>query len=76
MNVLRTLYDCPDEWYQDTYVCLECETEFMTDQKDHPRFCPQCGVKFDVLRIVTSNYKKNQENIETIFLNNETEETT
>lgn len=48
MNTVMTIYDRPEEWYGDTYVCCECETEFMVDD---PRFCPCCGVKFDALRI-------------------------
>lgn len=51
MNTVITLYDRPDEWYQDTYICCECSAEFMIDFSGHPRFCPCCGVKFDAVRI-------------------------
>ena len=40
MNTVLTLYDLPDEWYQDTYICCQCETEFMTNLESVPRFCP------------------------------------
>ena len=64
MNAVITLYDCPDEWYQDTYICCRCSAEFMTDFEGAPRFCPSCGVKFDALRI---KYPDREERMETIF---------
>ena len=73
MNLVITFNNAREEWYQDTYTCHECETEFMTDQKDHPRFCPQCGVKFDAVRIKHLN-PAGYVGRETIFLNNEKEE--
>ena len=51
MNTVLTIYDCPDEWYQDTYICTECEQEFMMCSHQVPYFCPCCGVKFDAVRI-------------------------
>ena len=40
MNTVLTIYDCPDEWYQDTYICTECEQEFMMDSHQVPYFVP------------------------------------
>ena len=72
MNTVITLYDFPDEWYQDTYICCECETKFMMNHHTVPRFCPCCGVKFDALRI---KYPTTQGgHMETRFISDEEEE--
>lgn len=71
MNTVLTLYDRPEEWYQDTYVCCECKTEFMTD--DIPKFCPCCGVKFDAIRIHYGTEHGNRTVTE--FINDEQEVT-
>lgn len=69
MNTVITLHDMPDEWYCDTYICCECNTEFMVDMEDGPRFCPCCGVKFDALRI---HYPAERgKRMETRFINDE-----
>ena len=70
MNTVITLYDRPDEWYQDTYICCECSAEFMIDFEGHPRFCPCCGVKFNAVRI---KYPDRGERMETVFLKDEQE---
>lgn len=67
MNTVLTLYDSADEWYQNTYICCECEEEFMTYRDKVPKYCPCCGVKFDALRI------KQGERMETRFINDEEE---
>lgn len=70
MNTVLTIYDCPEEWYQETYICNECEQEFMLAKHyDGPKFCPCCGVKFDALRI---KYRDDcGGRMETRFLNKE-----
>ena len=71
MNTVITIHDCPDEWYQDTYICCECSAKFMIDFDSTPRFCPWCGVKFDALRI---KYHDRGERMLTIFIKDENEE--
>jgi len=69
MNTVITLYDNPDEWYQNTYICCECEEEFMTSREKVPKYCPCCGAKFDALRI---HYPKEYGGrMETRFINDE-----
>lgn len=70
MNTVITLYDMPDEWYQDTFICCECDMEFMTD--GIPRYCPYCGVKFDAVRIKYPESRGGR--METRFINDEQEE--
>ena len=70
MNTVLTLYDVPDEWYGDTFICCECDTEFMVDM-EAPRFCPCCGVKFDALRIQYTAERGG--GMETRFINDEQE---
>lgn len=40
----------PDEWYQDVFVCSECDCWFMTyfnvDHTQPRKYCPNCGAKF------------------------------
>ena len=67
MNTVITYPECPGEWYQDTYICSECDTEFMIDYYGHPKFCPCCGVKYDAVQMRYEN------TTETIF-NDEREE--
>lgn len=66
MNIVLTIHNYPDEWYQDIYICCECETEFMTNLESVPRFCPACGAKFDAVRIRYRNEEGNR--TETVFL--------
>ena len=68
MNTVLTILDHVDEWYQSTYICCECEEEFMTYCEKKPRYCPNCGVKFDAIRI------RHGGRTETIYINDEKEE--
>ena len=71
MNTVITLYDRPDEWYQDTYICCECSAEFMLDFESTPRFCPWCGVKFEALQIKYPAERGGS--METVFINDKQE---
>lgn len=72
MNTVITLYNFPDKWYQHTYICCECDAEFMINFEGHPGFCPCCGVKYDVVRIKYSAEEGGR--METIFLKDEEEQ--
>lgn len=67
MNTVLTIKDLPAEWFQDTYICLECEQEFMMKNHGIPLFCPCCGVQFDVLR--TKHKKEAGGGMKTTYLN-------
>ena len=72
MNTVITIHDLPDEWYQDTYICCECNAEFMIDFEGHPRFCPCCGVKYDAVRIKYGAEEGGR--METVFIKDEEQE--
>ena len=74
MNTVITIHDRADEWYQNTYICCECEEEFMTYREKTPRYCPNCGVKFDALRIKYT--AEHGVRMETVFIKEEEDDTT
>ena len=73
MNTVITLHDLPDEWYQDTYICCECDAEFMIGFEGYPGFCPCCGVKYDAVQI-KYGAEEGGRRMETIFLKEEEDE--
>lgn len=47
--------ECNEEWWQPELHCAKCNCTFMwtsyPDFPKYPNFCPNCGSKFDKLRI-------------------------
>lgn len=49
-----------EEWYQETYMCSDCNTEFMVNDYPHSvrgrvHFCPNCGKRFKGMKEFMGN---------------------